>query len=357
MVVGEPRSASDAFIGVDVGGTKVAIAAMRDGAFGEPVVGPTDVDGQESLIAQLEQGIRGAMALAGERVAAVGVGIPSVIEFAHGRVRASVNVPLRDVPLRDVLEERLGGVPVYVDNDATCAAIAEAHDEHGKLDTPNLVMLTVGTGVGGGIVIDGLPYRGATGAAGELGHTIVGLDLQHGAHAAAARPDAAGAPGEFPRRGSLESLASGRALDALARRSAEENPNSALGQLAAGGRRVSGPDVLGAVKAGDAHAMVALTLLGERLGVGVANVINTFDPEVVAIGGGVSLAGQPLLDTVSSSARRFVLPGVGTRTEIRLARSGPQAGVRGAALMASLERDRERRQRARTTRRDDGTTI
>jgi glucokinase len=357
MVVGEPQHAGDAFIGVDVGGTKVAIGALREGVFGEPVLAPTDVSGQEALIAQLVQGIRGAMALAGGGVAAVGVGIPSVIEFAHGRVRASVNIPLRDVPLREVLRERLDGVPVYVDNDATCAAIAEAHDERGRLDTPNLVMLTVGTGVGGGIVIDGLPYRGATGAAGELGHTIVGLDLSRGAQAEAARPDAAGAAGEFPRRGSLESLASGHALDELARRSAEAYPNSTLGELAARGQRVSGRDVLSAAQAGDPHAEITLTLLAERLGVGVANVINTFDPEVVAIGGGVSLAGDLLLDAASASARRFVLPGAGTRTEIRLARAGPQAGVRGAALLASLERSRERLHGGRRSSDGDGTTI
>jgi glucokinase len=343
MAVEQARPAGGAFIGVDVGGTKIAIAALREGALGPPVLVPTEVRSQEALIAQLEQGIRGAMALVGEGVEAVGLGIPSVIEFATGRVRASVNVPLRDVPLREVLERRLHPVRVFVDNDATCAAIAEAHDESGNLDTPNLVVLTVGTGVGGGIMIDGLPYRGATGAAAELGHMIVGLDLAEGARAEGAHSDAPGAPGEFPRQGSLEALASGRALDALARASARAYPNSTLGQLAGRGQEVSGHDVLTAAREGEPHAEVVLTLLGERLGVGVANVINTFDPEVVAIGGGVSAAGELLLSAASTSAWRFVLPGVGTSTTIRLARSGPQAGVRGAALLASLELTREQR--------------
>jgi glucokinase len=357
MAVEDSGPARGTFIGVDVGGTKVAIAAMRDGELGESVLLRTEVDDQAALIAQLEQGIRGAMAIAGEPVVAVGLGIPSVIEFATGRVRASVNVPLRDVPLRDVLEERLSGMPVYVDNDATCAGIAEAHDEHGRLDTPNLVIFTVGTGVGGGIVIDGLPYRGATGAAAELGHMIVGLDLLEGAKAEGAHGDSAGAPGEFPRRGSLEALASGRALDALARESAAAYPNSAVGRLAASGRAVSGHDVLAAARAGDPHAEVVLTLLGERLGVGIANAINIFDPEVVAIGGGVSTAGELLLSTASESARRFVLPGVGMRTEIRLARAGPQAGVRGAALLAGLEVGREHARDGHRSRKSDATTI
>lgn len=346
-----------AFIGVDVGGTKIAIAAMRDGSLGEPVVASTETSSQDALLEQLEQGIRGAIALVGEGVAAVGLGIPSVIEFATGRVRASVNIPLHDVALREVLQQRLPGVAVYVDNDATCAAIAEAHDDHGRLDTPNLVMLTVGTGVGGGIITGGLPYRGATGGAAELGHMVIGLDLSEGARAEAAHGEATGAPGEFPRRGSLEALASGRALDALARESASTFPNSALGELVASGQKVSGRDVLAAARDGEPHAEVVLTLLGERLGVGIANVINAFDPDVVAIGGGVSAAGELLLRAASDSARRFVLPGVGTRTDIRLARSGPLAGVRGAALLASLELTRERARDGHQVSRDDATTI
>jgi glucokinase len=195
----------------------------------------------------------------------------------------------------------------------------------------------VGTGVGGGIVIDGQPYRGATGAAGELGHTIVGLDLREGAGAASANADTADASGDFPRRGSLESLASGRALDELARSTAAVHTGSALAQLAAAGRAVSGPDLVAAAHDGDPQAAAAISLLGERLGVGIANAINTFDPEVVVIGGGASEAGELLLDAARNSAWRFVLPGVGTRTEIRLARSRAAAGVRGAALLASLE--------------------
>ncbi|HTX11151.1 MAG TPA: ROK family protein [Solirubrobacteraceae bacterium] len=357
MAVEDSGSRRGTFIGVDVGGTKIAIAAMRDGVLGDPVVIPTETENQQALIAQLEQGIRGAMAIAGERVSAVGLGIPSIIEFTTGRVRTSTNIPLRDVPLREVLEQRLPGIAVFVDNDATCAAIGEAHDESGRLDTPNLVMLTVGTGVGGGIVIDGLPYRGATGAAAELGHTIVGLDLSEGAVAVGAHDNAVGALGEFPRRGSLEALAAGRTLDALALSSARAHPNSKLGQLAASGHQLNGHDVLLAASEGDPYAQVARTLLGERLGVGIANVINTFDPEVVAIGGGVSAAGDTLLETASESAWRFVLPGVGTSTTIRLARRGAEAGVRGAALLASVEVARKAPGGAARERAADASTI
>ena len=298
------------------------------------------------------------MAIAGEPVAAVGLGIPSVIEFATGRVRASVNVPLRDVPLRDVLEERLSGMPVYVDNDATCAGIAEAHDEHGQLDTPNLVMLTVGTGVGGGIMIDGLPYRGSHRRGGRAG----AHDRRPRPLGGRARPKRRTAsPRALPgsSRGAARSRRSPPGVPstrwrARARRTTRTPPSAAW---PGAGARSPAIDVLAAARAGDPHAEVVLTLLGERLGVGIANVINTFDPEVVAIGGGVSMAGELLLSTASDSARRFVLPGVGTRTEIRLARSGPQAGVRGAALLASLERGREHARDGRRARRGDATTI
>ncbi|MGI8559721.1 MAG: ROK family protein [Solirubrobacteraceae bacterium] len=303
-------------IGVDVGGTKVSVAAFGE----QPKIEQTD------KAAVVEQIVRQVQAAAGgESLAAVGVGIPSVVEFDTGRVRSSVNIPLHDVPLRKVLEEQLG-CPVYVDNDATVAALAEAHDEQGRLDARHLVMLTVGTGVGGGIVIDGKPFRGATGAAGELGHTLIAVD-----------PAADPGP-HFPQPGSLEASASGHVLDALAARAASEHPDSTLAAL----EHPSGPDCVRAAKAGDRAAIEAVAVLGRRLGIGIANAINTFDPDVVAIGGGVSAAGELLLKPAVEHAAGYVLSGAGTQTEIRIARSGPSAGVRGAALLARGELHHER---------------
>jgi len=238
------------------------------------------------------------------------VAVPSVVDFATGRVRSSVNIPLADIPLREVLRERLG-IPIYVDNDATCAALAEAYEDDGSLTARHLVMFTVGTGVGGGIVVEGRIYRGATGAAAELGHTIVGADLrrapfQHGE--------------QFPQPGSLESLAAGRTLSELARE--HGIPDGQTARLACGGDRA---------------ARAAVELVGRRLGVGIANAINTFDPDLVVIGGGICAAGELLLAPAREEAARFTLTGVGTRTQIRTARYGPEAGVRGAALLACHE--------------------
>jgi glucokinase len=250
-------------IGVDVGGTKIAVAALDGATLQTPLVEPTDTRGGEQLVDQLVQAVRRT----GD-ASAVGVAVPSVVDFATGRVRSSVNVPLHDIPLREVLRERLG-VPVYVDNDATCAALAEAYDDEGALIARHLVMFTVGTGVGGGIVIHGRVYRGATGAAAELGHTIVGADLRKAPFAHSER---------FPQPGSLESLASGSALNEL-------------------GREHGLPEkrTIDAALAGHAGALAAIELLGRRLGIGIANAINTFDPDVVVVGGGASIAGELLL--------------------------------------------------------------
>ena len=319
-------------IGVDLGGTKLSVGALEGGTLGPEHERPTEKSSGDALVEQI---IAAVEEVRGDGAAAVGVGIPSVVEFASGRARSSVNVPLKDVPLRAIMRERLG-LPVFVDNDATCAALAEAHDG-GRLAVNDLAMFTVGTGVGGGLVLGGRVYRGATGAAAELGHTLIGLDLERGAPQAAER---------FPQPGSLEALAAGRALGGLAKAAAQSEPESALGRLAAEGREVDGRDAVAAARDGDATARQVVRVLGERLGVGIANAINTFDPEVVAIGGGVSGAGDLLLEPARESARRFILPGVGERTEIRLARHGAEAGLLGAALLAGQELRVERGQPA-----------
>jgi glucokinase len=311
------------FVGVDVGGTKVAVATLDDGALSRSWIRPTDTSSANALVDQLAGAIEDVL---GPDTVAAGVGVPAAVEFATGTAKSGVNVPLRGVPLRQALGERLG-VPVFVDNDANVAALAEAHDGE-RLVTEHLVMLTLGTGVGGGLVLGGRVYRGLTGAGAELGHILLGLDLARGAPQPAPR---------FPQPGSLEALAAGRALDHLAADAARDDPGSALGRTAAAHGHVSGADVVEAAHAGDARARDLLRVLGERLGVGIASLINVFDPEEVVIGGGASRAGDLLLEPARRTALGFVLPGVGERTTIRLARHGVRAGVYGAALLAAHE--------------------
>ena len=295
-------------IGVDVGGTKVSTAVLDADGLSEPELVHTDTSSQERLVDQLAERI--VHAAGGDPDCVVGVGVPAVIEFVTGRARHAPNIPLHDIPLRAVLSEKTG-LPVVVDNDATVAALAEAFDERNEIVHPDLVMLTVGTGIGGGVIIGGRIFRGFTGAAPELGHMLIGVDLHRGA------PDAS----QFPQPGSLERLAAGRRLDALGH--------------AAG--YTDGPAVVAAAHAGEPAALDALRVLGECLGIGIANVLHCYEPPLVCIGGGASAAGELLLEHARRVAKAWTLPGVGERTKIRVARWGPQAGVRGAALLALQE--------------------
>jgi glucokinase len=296
------------FIGVDVGGTKVAAALIEDGEPGDPHVVPTETSSSDKLLEQLVAAID---AVRTPDARAVGIGVPSVVDFATGRIRYSVNVPLADLPLRELLSDR-AGLPVFVENDASCAALAEAY-QGTELVTSDLVMYTVGTGVGGGVVIGGRLFRGHTGAAPEMGHQIIGMDL-YGDRV----PEGAE---KFPQTGSLESFAAGRVLDRLARESGYDDGKAAVA----------------AAQEGDETAARTVRWIGERLGVGIANAINLFDPQEVVIGGGVSAAGELLLGPAREVAWRFVLHGVGTGTTIRLARRGGEAGVVGAGLLAAQE--------------------
>jgi glucokinase len=281
-----------AILGVDVGGTKVAVAAVEGGEARHTVEHPTALDSTEALLAGIEAAVRDVAAVAGEP-GAIGIGVPSQVEFATGTVVASVNIPLAGVALREELGRRFG-VPVYVDNDASCAALAEAH----AIAATELVMLTLGTGVGGGIITGGRIFRGADGFGGELGHIVVEAD----------GPEC---PGACPNRGCLEALCSGTALE-----------------------RVE------AARNGDAEAQAHLDRLGRYLGIGISNMVNAFQPEVVVIGGGLSAAADLFLDTAVGEAGSRALPALWERTTVQVARAGNAAGVIGAGLLALQEHSR-----------------
>jgi glucokinase len=315
-------------VGIDVGGTKVAATLLGEDGMAGNTLNPTCLDSGDALIDQLVE-IVGETA-DGTQYDAVGIGVPSIVRFETGEIAASTNIPLQGVPLRTVLGERLG-VPVFVDNDATVAALAEAHDDELNLVARNLVIITVGTGIGGGVVIDGRIFRGSSGGAGEFGMTLIGLPCY---------PDLQPAGEHFPQPGSLEALAAGTALDRFAMTAAVENPNSILGKRVAERKPVLGPDVVTAAREGDAPALAALHRWAHALGVGIANAINTFDPDEVVIGGGAAAAGDLLLEPAQEFAAGYVHPGLQGRARVRIARWGVTAGVLGAALLAAHELER-----------------
>lgn len=311
-------------IGVDIGGTKVAAAAVDGVDVAHRLERPTETASAEALLDSIAEIVREVARSASGAPAVVGAGAPSQIDAATGTALASVNVPFEGVPLRAELGKRLG-VPVFVDNDANCAALAEAQLAP---DAPasELVMLTLGTGVGGGIVIGGRVFHGASGLGGELGHMVVD------ARAGDEEP-----VGGFPRPGSLEWYCSGRGLEREATRAAGERPGSELARMCEERGRVSGRDAVAAARAGDSAACAVLERYGRWLGVGVATVVNAFEPQRVVIGGGISLAADLFLDSARDEAARWALPALWERTTLELARGGADAGLVGAAALAVQE--------------------
>jgi glucokinase len=284
---------------------------------------PTVVASADALLDGVEHVVRGVMAQAGEPEA-VGVGVPSQIEFATGTVETSVNIPLIGVPLREELGRRFG-VPVFVDNDANCAALAEAH----IVGESHLVMLTLGTGVGGGVVIDGRTFRGAHGLGAELGHIAI-------------NPDGPPCPGNCPNRGCLESYCSGQALERDATLLARDKPDSPLATRLGPDDKVAGREVVAAADEGDPDALLLMENFARMLGIGIANYVNVFEPARFAIGGGLSRAAHLFLDRAVQEAAARALPALWKRVSVELAEGGADAGVIGAGLLAALEIERDR---------------
>jgi glucokinase len=308
---------------VDVGGTKIAVAAVEGVTATHAVEHPTVLVNADALLDGLEHAVRNVIRAAGQPEA-IGVGVPSQIEYETGTVESSVNIPLTGVPLREELGRRFG-VPVFVDNDGNCAALAEAH----IVGARNLVMLTLGTGVGGGIVIDGLTFRGAHGLGAELGHMTI-------------NPDGPPCPGNCPNHGCLEAYCSGQAIERDANQLARDRPESHLATLLGEDGKVSGPALAGAADGGDPDALLLIENFARMLGVGIATCVNAFEPERLAIGGGLSRASHLFFDRAVQEAESRALPALWRRVTIALAEGGADAGVIGAGVLARIEIARER---------------
>ena len=288
-------------IGLDVGGTKILAGLVaRDGT----VVGhreyPTPIENEDALLDGLEAAVREFL---DESVAAVGFGIPSQIDQRHGIALGSVNIPLRGVPFRQTMADRLG-LPIGIDNDANAAAIAEWKAGAGR-GTTDMVMLTLGTGVGGGLILGGKPYRGWFGAGAEIGHMVIVHD---------------GVPCRCGGRGHLESYASGKAADELAA--------EAFGPAADAHRLAR------LAREGDPLAIRILTGIGEHLGSGIASLVNIFNPELIVVGGGFAAAGDFLFEPAQAVADREVLVSVRDSYRIVRAELGTSAGMIGAGMVA-----------------------
>jgi glucokinase len=317
-----PGVKPQATVGVDLGGTKVLVGVVGEGSevLYEDRASSAGQTGDE-LLNTLEREIRKAMQ-AQPDVAAVGLGIPCTIDHEKGVAISAVNLPIRNLPVRDEMRARLG-VPVVIENDANVAALAE--HRFGVARGPrDVVMLTIGTGIGGGVIIDGELYRGSSGAASEPGHMVIDFD---------------GPPcqGNCPNHGCLETFASGTALARDGRTAAEREPGSVLGRLLAEGGRIDGVAVTDAAVAGDPAALEVVREAGRRLGAGLSGLANIFEPDVIVLGGGVGKAvGELMFEPAREQLRTRALPPM-NETPLKAAELGPEAGMVGAAELARQE--------------------
>jgi len=314
-------------VGVDLGGTNLRCAVADDRGellheAAETVAGLT----QEQLIEAIAR-------LVGEAVAArpgavgVGVGVAATIDYARGVTVRAPNLPFADgLSVRKLLAARVA-LPVTVDNDANLAALAE-HRFGAARGMRDAVLITIGTGIGGGLILDGELYRGSSGAGAELGHTTIDLD---------------GPPcqGNCPNRGCAEVMASGTAIAVEGRTAAEREPGSALGQALTAGRTIDAALVTEAAAAGDSAAVAVLAEVGRRLGAAMSSWANLFNPEAIVVGGGVAGAGELLLSPARAELRARALPPM-DRTPVLAAELGGAAGTIGAATLALDEAERSR---------------
>jgi glucokinase len=307
-------------IGVDLGGTKILAGAV-DPSLGVHHRVQRTVTGlqQRALLDMAVDVVSETRESAGADVAAVGFGLPALIDRRSGKVAVGVHTPLADLAFADVMAERLG-LPVFVDNDGNNSALAE-HRAGAAKGASQAIVLTLGTGIGGGMILDGRIYRGARGGAGELGHMEIDFD------GPLCRDNC-------PGRGCAELFASGPALAREATHLASERPDSGLARALADGRELSGPLVTELAHDGDEAAIEAVELIGARLGVVITSLVNIFNPEIVVIGGGVLAAGELLLAPARTVVAERTLPFFGQDLRIVPARFGVEAGMIGAAALA-----------------------
>jgi glucokinase len=303
-------------IGLDCGGTKVAgVLVDEDGevlARGSAETPASDADAIMKTIFQVAEELR-----ADGRAEAIGIGAAGMVDFAAGTMRWAPNLAWEELPIRDRVSEQMD-LRCVVDNDANAAAWGEYRFGAAR-GFRHVLMVTVGTGIGGGIIADGALYRGAHGFGGEIGHVIV---------------EPGGPECGCGNRGCWEQVASGNAIDRLGRLAAESRPESAIARLA-GGDPVTGRHVEQAAQEGDPTATRIFADVGRRLGEGIAGLVNILDPEAVVIGGGVAAAGELLFAPARTAFLASVeAPDHRPDVPLLLAALGNDAGAIGAAALA-----------------------
>lgn len=320
------RAADRRVIGIDLGGTKLAAGVVSgDLQVHHRLTRPSHGLSKQQVLDLITGSVNDLREQNGgdAPIEAIGLGIPSLIDQASGTAVVSVHLPLADLPIRDLMSERLG-VPVALDNDGNVQALAEQRFgvARGKRD---IVMIGVGTGISGGIIIDGRVFRGSTGSGAEIGHMTLQVDGPPGA-------------GACPNLGCFETMVSGTAIGRYAREYAEANPESALGRELVAGHDVDGALAGRLAADGDAGSIEVMTKAGRYLGAGLVGIANIFNPEMIVIGGGAAAgAGDLLLAPAKEHFAKYGMAPNNTHAEVVPAAFGADAGMLGAAALAFIE--------------------
>ena len=317
------------YVGVDIGGTNLKAGLVDESGTllatqKMKVASIVDREGLAWTVASLVQELAKAANIPVSDVASVGVGVPGTVDIRAGSIAYTCNLPLRDVPLRKLFHKYLN-IPLYIENDANCAALAEFHVGAGR-ESKRFVTITLGTGIGGGIIHNGKIYHGSNGMAGEVGHMSIEYN---------------GKSCPCGRKGCWERYASASALKRLTQRVMEENPESILRQVVdENDGHVSGQSAFIAARRGDPVGQFVCDAYIDYLCAGIVNLVNIFQPDTLAIGGGVSNEqDEQLLFPVRRIVAQQSIPcEPERRTRIVKAELGSAAGIIGAALLGKKKR-------------------
>ncbi len=313
-------------LGIDLGGTNIVCAVVDDETykmFGTAKVKTDLPRPAEEIFDSIEETCKMALENAGisiKDIASVGLGTPGSVN-AEGVIEFANNLDFNNVPAAQMLRERLGIEDVYVENDANCAALGEAYAGCGN-GAKDFVAITLGTGVGSGIISDGKIVNGVNNAAGECGHMVIQID---------------GEPCTCGRRGCWEAYASATALIKQTKAAMDEHPDSIMHELAAKEGKVSGRTAFDAMRMGDIAGIQVVNTYIKYVACGLINIVNALQPEIICIGGGICNEDETLLKPLRNyvQAERYSIHSK-LQTKIVKAQLGNDAGIIGAAILGKI---------------------
>lgn len=314
------------YIGIDIGGTNTACGIVDDGcniiARSKVKTNPNGdgVPSYADALGEIKRAVREACEAAGispSDAHSIGIGCPGICDSERGVVEYASNLGFNNAPVKEDMEREFG-IPVFLDNDANAAAFGEFTAGAAK-GCKNAVVITLGTGVGSGIIIDGKIYHGMNFAGGEIGHTVIVMD---------------GLPCSCGRRGCFEAYSSATGLVRMTTQASELNPDSILTRIIRDEGKVSARTAYNAMRQGDPVGKAVTEQYIKYLACGIANVINTFQPDILCIGGGICNEGDPLMIPLRAAVAEQVYSKNSPRnTKIEACRLANEAGIIGAAML------------------------